>query len=124
MTRSEYYKSIGLSGSNIDRPDDEADEMFKDHCNQLAVLCQQFIDFCKDEKDITVEALTDDILENSCTCPVCKRRIWRKTGYENDIIVNCECGAKVHSKPFSQYRINELNNYINACIQVSEKCKS
>ena len=28
ITRAEYYKSIGLSGSPIDRPDDPIDENF------------------------------------------------------------------------------------------------
>ena len=36
MTRAEYYKYMGLSGSPIDRPNDIADETFKIHCNQLA----------------------------------------------------------------------------------------
>ena len=52
MTRAEYYKHMGLSGSPIDRPNDIADETFKIHCNQLANFANRFIDFCKSESDI------------------------------------------------------------------------
>lgn len=53
MTRAEYYKYMGLSGSPIDRPNDIADETFKIHCNQLANFANQFIDFCKSEDKIS-----------------------------------------------------------------------
>lgn len=47
ITRAEYYKSIWLSGSPIDRPDDPIDENFIKHCESLKNIMNNFIDYCK-----------------------------------------------------------------------------
>ena len=47
LTRQEYYTSQGFSGSTIDRPDDPVDEQFIRHCEQLKVVCNDFVEYGK-----------------------------------------------------------------------------
>lgn len=43
MTRKEYYLSQGLSGSEIDRPDDPVDDLFVEHVNSLKNIMETLI---------------------------------------------------------------------------------
>ena len=47
MTRSEYYKYMGLSGSVIDRPDDKVDENFIKHVTSLKLAMDNMINSFK-----------------------------------------------------------------------------
>ena len=53
ITRAEYYASLGLSGSAIDRPDEPADEQFMKHCQKLVNGIEGFINFCKNDNSST-----------------------------------------------------------------------
>lgn len=43
MTREEYYLSQGLSGSEIDRPDDLVDDAFIEHVQGLKSIMERLI---------------------------------------------------------------------------------
>lgn len=47
ITRVEYYKQQGFSGSDIERPDDPVDADFIKHCEGLKAIMEGFIDYCK-----------------------------------------------------------------------------
>ena len=46
-TRSEYYESLGFSGSEFERPDDPIDDEFIKHCCGLKTIAEGFVDYCK-----------------------------------------------------------------------------
>ena len=53
MTRKEYYLSQGLSGSEIDRPDDLVDDAFIEHVQGLKSIMERLIENSKNGVDCT-----------------------------------------------------------------------
>lgn len=106
MTRAEYYKHLGLSGSEISRPDDIADDIFMEHCDMLKEMMENFIDFCKAKNGPDDESLFDahrTICNNydslTCTCPKCWTEQNRGSGEGTFVCKNC--GAKLFHTAFS-----------------------